>query len=82
MHKLSWNGSEFLRGSQHIHSGLPWEMITFVQQIGRCGRDGSFSPLKKVEHHLVKIWKDDNECRRSNSCKTYLNEKIHVLPTY
>jgi ATP-dependent DNA helicase RecQ len=26
-----------------IHYGLPREMDTFVQQMGRCGRDGQFS---------------------------------------
>lgn len=57
-----------------IHYGLPREMNTFVQQMGRCGRDGKFSNelilfknhkghLKKVESDMLKMVKDDTECR-------------------
>lgn len=57
-----------------IHYGLPREMDTLVQQMGRAGRDGEPSyelimykchkgQLKQVEEELVQLAKD-SQCRR------------------
>jgi ATP-dependent DNA helicase RecQ len=84
-------GVNFVGVHNIVHYGLPREMDTFVQQMGRCGRDGVQSNelilfknhkghLKKVECELVKLVKDDTECRRINLCKAYLMEKTNILP--
>ena len=76
-----------------IHYGLPREMDTFVQQMGRCGRDGEFSNelilyknhkghLKKVESDLVKLAKNDSECRRYILCNAYLLDKTVISPIH
>jgi ATP-dependent DNA helicase RecQ len=76
-----------------IHYGLPREMDTFVQQMGRCGRDGQFSHelilykahkghLKKVETDLVKLAKDNTECRRLTLCNSYLINKSEIAPIH
>ena len=55
--------------SNVIHYGLPHDMDTFVQQIGRAGRDGDFSHelilfkvhkgmLKKIDTELIQLAKD------------------------
>lgn len=75
-----------------IHFGLPREMDTFVQQMGRCGRDGQFSNelvlyknhkthMKKVEADLVKLVKSD-ECRRYSLCNSYITKKTTIVPLH
>lgn len=86
-------GVNFFQLYNVVHYGLPREMDTFVQQMGRCGRDGIQSNelilfknhkghLKKVECDLVKLVKDDSECRRNNLCKAYLMEKTTIFPNH
>lgn len=64
-----------------IHYGLPREMDTLVQQMGRAGRDGEPSheliiykchkeQLKQVEEELVQLAKD-SRCRCDISCASY-----------
>ena len=76
-----------------IHYGLPRLMDTFVQQMGRAGRDGKFSQeliifkphkghLSKVETDLVKLAKDKNSCRHQLLCDSYLNERIPIVPLH
>lgn len=63
-------GVNFHGANNIIHYGLPREMDTFVQQMGRGGRDGSLANelvlykahkghLKNVESDLVKLCKDN-----------------------
>ena len=58
-------GVNFFGLNNVIHYGLPYQMDTFVQQMGRAGRDGEFSQeliifkshkgqLSKVESDLIK----------------------------
>jgi ATP-dependent DNA helicase RecQ len=67
-----------------VHYGLPREMDTLVQQMGRAGRDGEFSHelilykchkghLKLVEDDLVQMVKD-SKCRRGILCTAYASE--------
>ena len=69
-----------------IHYGLPYQMDTFVQQMGRAGRDGEFSQeliifkshkgqLSKVESDLIKLVKDSETCRHEILCSAYLTKK-------
>lgn len=75
-----------------IHFGLPREMDTFVQQMGRCGRDGQFSHelllyknhkthMKKVEADLIKLVKND-VCRRHSLCNSYMTKNSEILPLH
>lgn len=86
-------GVNFFGLNNIVHYGLPREMDTFVQQMGRCGRDGMLSNelilfknhkghLKKVECELVKLAKDNNECRRNNLCKAYAMKKANIIPIH
>ena len=64
-------GVNFFGLNNVIHYGLPYQMDTFVQQMGRAGRDGEFSQeliifkshkgqLSKVESDLIKLVKDSD----------------------
>ena len=68
-------------------------MDTFVQQMGRAGRDGKFSKaliifkphkghLSKVETDLVKLAKDKQSCRHQLLCDSYSNERIPIVPLH
>lgn len=37
---------------------------------------------KKVESDMLKMVKDDTECRRFNLCKAYLFQKTNLLPMH
>ena len=76
-----------------IHYGLPRQMDTFVQQMGRAGRDGQFSQeliifkphkghLSKVENDLIKLAKDSETCRHQILCSAYLTEKSAINPLH
>ncbi|XP_021373049.1 uncharacterized protein LOC110463036 [Mizuhopecten yessoensis] len=76
-----------------IHYGLPREMDTFVQQMGRAGRDGEYSKqlilykmhkghLSRVEGDLVKLVKDDATCRRKTLCDSYVTVHEPVIPKH
>ncbi|VDI74705.1 Hypothetical predicted protein [Mytilus galloprovincialis] len=63
-------GVNFFGVHNIIHFNLPRLIDTFVQQLGRAGRDGEFSNelilcrnhkshLKKVENDLIRMVKDD-----------------------
>lgn len=86
-------GVNFYGLNNIIHYGLPRDMDTFVQQMGRGGRDGEQSDelvlfkshkghLKKVESELVKLVKDDSECRHKMLCSAYLVKKSQISPLH
>ncbi|XP_062574182.1 uncharacterized protein LOC134236018 [Saccostrea cucullata] len=75
-----------------IHYGLPREMDTLVQQMGRAGRDGISSheliiykchkgQLKRVEEELVQLVKD-SKCRREILCSSYGSKLEKVIPVH
>lgn len=75
-----------------VHYGLPHEMDTFVQQMGRAGRTGELSNelilfklhkgmLKKVDTDLVQLAKD-TQCRRKVLCNSYLCIKEDINPLH
>ncbi|XP_056016425.1 ATP-dependent DNA helicase RecQ-like [Ostrea edulis] len=76
-----------------IHYKLPRKLDTFVQQMGRVGRDGQFSDelilyktnnnhLKKVEIEMVRLAKDDSKCRHEILCEAYLLPSKKILPLH
>ncbi|XP_033745061.1 putative ATP-dependent DNA helicase Q1 [Pecten maximus] len=76
-----------------IHYGLPREMDTFVQQMGRAGRDGGYSNelvlyklhkghLGRVEGELVKLVKDDVTCRHKTLCDSYVTAHAPITPKH
>lgn len=78
--------------SNVIHYELPHEMDTFVQQMGRAGRDGHFSHelilfkvhkgmLKKIDPELVQLAKD-SQCRRKILCNSYACSFQEVVPIH
>lgn len=75
-----------------VHYGLPREMDTLVQQMGRAGRDGSSSHeiiiykyhkghLKQTEEELVRMVKD-NKCRREVLCTSYATKCTNINPRH
>lgn len=86
-------GVNFHGANNIIHYGLPREMDTFVQQMGRGGRDGSLANelvfykahkghLKNVEFDLVKLCKDNAECRRKLLCEGYVHKAAIIIPLH
>ncbi|XP_069136223.1 ATP-dependent DNA helicase RecQ-like [Argopecten irradians] len=86
-------GVNFYGVNDIIHYGLPREMDTFVQQMGRAGREGSYSKelvlykmhkghLSKVESDLVKLIKDDTTCRHKTLCDSYASEHVSISPKH
>lgn len=86
-------GVNFHGANNIIHYGLPMEMDTFVQQMGRGGRDGSLDNelvlykahkghLKNVESDLVKLCKDNAECRRKLLCEGYVHKAAIIIPLH
>ena len=86
-------GVNFFGLNNVIHYGLPYQMDTFVQQMGRAGRDGEFSQeliifkshkgqLSKVESDLIKLVKDSETCRREILCSAYLTKKSEIIPLH
>ena len=84
-------GVNYSHLSNVIHYGLPHDMDTFVQQMGRAGRDGDFSHelilfkvhkgmLKKIDTELIQLAKD-SQCRHKILCDSYgcSNDKIVPL---
>ena len=68
-------------------------MDTFVQQMGRAGRDGQISDelimyknhkshLKKVENELVRLAKDDTKCKHEILCGAYLITHKNIVPAH
>lgn len=85
-------GVNFVGVYNIVHYGLPREMDTFVQQMGRAGRDGVYSHeliiykchkghLKKVDEELVKLVKD-SKCRREVLCSSYGCEVNTLIPLH
>ncbi|XP_056004812.1 uncharacterized protein LOC130050092 [Ostrea edulis] len=85
-------GVNFYKVHNIIHYGLPREMDTFVQQMGRAGRDGEFAheliiykfhkgQLKRVEEELVQLAKD-SKCRREILCSSYGCKREKVIPMH
>ncbi|KAK3099232.1 hypothetical protein FSP39_001299 [Pinctada imbricata] len=75
-----------------VHYCIPREMDTLVQQMGRAGRDGSFSHelilykdhkghMKLVDRELLLMVKD-SKCRRNVLCTAYVTEKTSVTPSH
>lgn len=68
-------------------------MDTFVQKMGRAGRDGKLSDelillktnktqLKRVDGELVKLAKDDKACRHEMICSSYLEKHTRISPLH
>jgi superfamily II DNA helicase RecQ len=85
-------GVNFYKVCNIIHYGLPREMDTFVQQMGRAGRDGEYAhelivykfhkgQLKRVEEELVQLAKD-TKCRREILCSSYGCKLDQVVPMH
>ena len=59
--KAAGMGVNFRNLNSIIHYGVPHDLDTFVQQMGRAGRDGSFSEeillVKKPINFLKKLTK-------------------------
>ncbi|XP_061166282.1 recQ-like DNA helicase BLM [Saccostrea echinata] len=77
----------------NVHYGIPRELETFVQQMGRGGRDGKPSHelvlfkahkgyLKHVEPELVRIVKDNSVCRRNISCNAFQTKHCELTPLH
>jgi superfamily II DNA helicase RecQ len=86
-------GVNFYNVHHVIHYKLPRKLDTFVQQMGRVGRDGKFSDelifyktnknhLKKVEIELVRLAKDDSKCRHETLCDAYLLSSKKITPMH
>ncbi|XP_061190406.1 putative ATP-dependent DNA helicase Q1 [Saccostrea echinata] len=76
-----------------VHYGIPRELETFVQQMGRGGRDGKPSHelvlfkahkgyLKHVEPELVRIVKDNSVCRRNILCNAFQTKHYELTPLH
>lgn len=76
-------GVNFKNLNNVIHYGVPHDLDTFVQQMGRAGRDGSFSEeillvkknkklFKKIDQEIVRLVSSENECRRQIISSAYL----------
>lgn len=68
-------------------------MDTFVQEMGRGGRDGSFANelilfkshkiyLKNVESDLVRLCKENSECRRKLLSEGYGHKPAAIIPIH
>ncbi|XP_062599088.1 uncharacterized protein LOC134260556 [Saccostrea cucullata] len=66
-----------------IHYGVPHDLDTFVQQMGRAGRDSTFSEeillvkknkklFKKIDPEILRLVSSENECRRQIISSAYL----------
>lgn len=86
-------GVNFVDVHNIIHYNLPRQMDTFVQQMGRAGRDGQISDelimyknhkshLKKVENELVRLAKDDTKCKHEILCGAYLITHKNIVPAH
>ncbi|XP_033724869.1 ATP-dependent DNA helicase Q-like SIM [Pecten maximus] len=86
-------GVNFYGLNNIIHYGLPREMDTFVQQMGRAGRDGNFAHelvlytahkkhLSRVEDDLVKLVKDESQCRHYGLCHAYATNHEQIEPKH
>lgn len=80
-------GVNFQELNHIIHYGIPRQMDTFVQQMGRAGRDGNFANelvlykahkghLKHIESDLVKLVKDSKQCRHKELCSVTTHTPI------
>lgn len=76
-------GVNFKNLNNVIHYGVPHDLDTFVQQMGRAGRDGSFSEeillvkknkklFLKIDQEIVRLVSSENECRRQIISSAYL----------
>lgn len=85
-------GVNFHQVHNVVHYGVPRELETFVQQMGRGGRDGKPSHelvlfkmhkgyLKHVEPELVRIVKD-SVCRRSMLCAAFQTKHSELTPLH
>lgn len=70
-----------------IHYGPPKELDTFIQQMGRAGRDNTFSQelliyksshLSRVDDDIIKLIKTKETCRRQIISNAYMN-KLHCV---
>lgn len=86
-------GVNFFGVHNIIHFNLPRLIDTFVQQMGRAGRDGEFSNelilyrnhkshLKKVENDLIRMVKDDSKCKHELLCGAYLISHKKIVPSH
>lgn len=86
-------GVNFHGGNNIIHFNLPRQMDTFVQQMGRAGRDGGQSHnlilykthkghLKRVDPVLVSLAKDNSKCRHELLCEAYLVAHSSISPLH
>ncbi|XP_062605474.1 ATP-dependent DNA helicase RecQ-like [Saccostrea cucullata] len=85
-------GVNFYNAYHIIHYKLPRKIDTFVQQMGRAGRDGKLSDelilyktnknqIKKVESELIRLAKDD-KCRHEILCEAYMLQNKKILPPH
>lgn len=69
-----------------VHLIPPRDMDTFIQQIGRAGRDGKFpqklilykshkNQMKNLDHEMIKLITTDSDCRREINAECYLTIK-------
>ncbi|XP_052695204.1 uncharacterized protein LOC128173541 [Crassostrea angulata] len=69
-----------------VHFSPPQDMDTFIQQMGRAGRDGKFSQelilykshknqMKNLDHEMMKLITTDSDCRREIIAECYLTKK-------
>lgn len=69
-----------------VHFSPLRDMDTFIQQMGRTGRDGKFSQefilykshknqMKNLDHEMMKIITTDSDCRREIIAECYLTKK-------
>lgn len=68
-----------------VHFSPPRDMDTFIQQMGRAGRDGKFSQelilykshknqMKNLDHEMMKLITTDSDCRREKIAECYLTK--------
>jgi len=76
-----------------VHYNIPRQMDTFVQQMGRGGRDGHISDelilfkthkghLNKCENDLIRLAKDDTKCKHELLCSSYLITHKTISPCH
>lgn len=63
-----------------VHFSPPRDMDTFIQQMGRAGRDGKFSQelilyKSHKNHEMMKLISTDSDCRREIIAECYLTKK-------